>query len=444
MDRQRKILIGKTLVILSVIPILIFAHEFGPDPGKSGAPGESTCNEIGCHVGTGLNAGPGSVKINTEGSSYIPGVTQRVSVTISDSAPQRRWGFQLTVRRASDSKTRAGILTPLDGTTQATCATATLFETRCTADPVLQYIEHTLEGNIITAPGAGNTFHFNWTPPATDVGNIIMYAAGNAANGNSLESGDRIYTTTLTLTPGATPAKPIISQITHDGDFQPGISPNGWVVIKGSGLAANTRVWEGKDFNGNQLPTTLDGSSVKINGKDAFVYFISPIQINALAPVDTATGSVNVQVTYNGATSDIATTPMQTRTPAFFLFNSDKYIAARHANFDVLGPTSLFPGLTTPARPGETVLLFASGFGPTNPAIVNGRLLTAPANLTEPVTVRIGGTSNITPSFAGLSATGLYQINVAVPADAPNGDVPVVATIGGVSTQSNAFISVQR
>jgi uncharacterized protein (TIGR03437 family) len=443
MDKQRRILIAKSLVVLSVIPILIHAHEAGPDPAKSGAPGESTCNEIGCHVGTGLNAGPGSVKINTESSSYIPGVTQRISVTISDPV-QRRWGFQLTARRGSDSKTRAGILTPIDGTTQIVCAASNLVEVRCTAEPTLQYIEHTLQGNIITAPGAGNTFRFDWTPPATDVGNIILYAAGNAANGNSLESGDRIYTTTATLTPGVIPAKPIISQITHDGDFQPGISPNGWVVVKGSGLATNTRVWEGKDFSGNLLPTTLDGTRVKINGKDAFVYFISPIQINALAPVDTATGSVNVQLTFNGATSDVAATTMQTRTPAFFLFNSDKYIAARHANFDVLGPTSLFPGLTTPAKPGETVLLFASGFGPTDPPIVNGQILAAPANLTAPVTLRIGSTSNITPSFAGLSATGLYQINVKVPDDAPNGDVPVVATIGGVSTQSNAFISVQR
>jgi uncharacterized protein (TIGR03437 family) len=443
MHMQRRITIGTALTILSVIPILIFANDSGPIPGKSGVPGESTCNEVGCHVGTGLNAGPGSVRINTEGTSYIPGVTQRVSVTISDSEPQRRWGFQLTARRGSDSRTRAGVLAPLDRTTQLVCAAANLFEVRCTADPVLQFIEHTLEGNVLTAPGAGGTYHFNWTPPESDVGNIILYAAGNAANGNSLESGDRIYTTTLTLTPAAAPAKPIISQITHDGDFQPGISANGWVVIKGSGLATNTRVWEGKDFNGNLLPTTLDGTSVKINNKDAFVYYISPVQINALAPVETATGSVNVQVTFNGSASDAATTQIQTRTPAFFLFNSDKYIASRHADFSILGPASLFPGVSTPARPGETVLLFGSGFGPTSPAIVNGQLLTAPANLTESVSVRIGSTT-VTPSFAGLSATGLYQINVAVPADAPNGDVAVVATIGGVSTQSNAFISVQR
>src|SRR6266852_408905 len=147
MDKQRKIGIGKTLIVLSVIPILIHAHSAGPDPGKSGAPGESTCNEIGCHVGTGLNAGPGSVKIYAEGSSYIPGVTQQISVTISD-PQQRRWGFQLTARHASDSKVRAGILAPLDSTTFTVCAASNLVEVQCTSAPTLQYIEHTSDGSI--------------------------------------------------------------------------------------------------------------------------------------------------------------------------------------------------------------------------------------------------------------------------------------------------------
>ena len=71
---------------------------------------------------------------------------------------------------------------------------------------------------------------------------------------------------------------------------------------------------------------------------------------------------------------------------------------------------------------------------------VNGVLLTGAPALTTAVTVRFGGTT-VTPSFAGLSATGLYQINVQVPSTA-TGDVPVVATIGGVSSPG-AFIAVQ-
>src|SRR5438128_772054 len=91
-------------------------------------------------------------------------------------------------------------------------------------------------GPRITAIGAGNTFQFDWTPPATDVGNIILYAAGNAANGNDVETGDHIYTTTLTLTPaGAGGNKPTITSVVNGGSFQPGIAGNTYVSILGSG-----------------------------------------------------------------------------------------------------------------------------------------------------------------------------------------------------------------
>src|SRR6058998_1042346 len=151
MNRKRKIFVGKSLAILSVIPILIKAYSSGPDPGKSGAPGESNCTEAGCHVGTGLNAGAGSVKIDAGGSTYVPGVKQRISVSVADPT-QRRWGFQLTARLASDSKSRAGLLAPIDSATQLVCAAANLLEVfPCPANPVLQYIEHTAGGARVTA-----------------------------------------------------------------------------------------------------------------------------------------------------------------------------------------------------------------------------------------------------------------------------------------------------
>src|SRR5262249_38056500 len=151
---------------------------------------------------------------------------------------------------------------------------------------------------------AGNTFHFDWTPPSTNVGDVILYAAGNAANGNTLETGDHIYTTTLRLSPGAAGAKPVMSEIIDAETLKPAISPNGFVTIKGTGLATASREWAGTDFNGNSLPTSVSGTSVKVNGKDAFPSYISPTQINALVPLDTTSGPVNVQVTLNGATSD--------------------------------------------------------------------------------------------------------------------------------------------
>jgi uncharacterized protein (TIGR03437 family) len=451
MNRQRKIFIAKTVAVLSVIPVLIYAHASGPDPGKSGVLGESTCNESGCHTGTPLNQGGGSMTIDAGGTTYTRGVAQQISVTISD-PKQRRWGFQLTARTAASSTTEAGTFTPLDGTTQVFCSSVAQLKTdpsnvlRCGATAPLEYVEHTLAGARTTAIGAGNTFKFNWTPPATDVGPIILYAAGNAANGDSDVTGDHIYTTTLTLTAsGSGAGGPSITEVDNGATYQPGfssntISPNAYVAIKGSGLATNTRLWGASDFNGNNLPTNLDGTTVTINGKPAFVYYISPTQVNVLAPVDSSAGPVDVQLTFNGAASKAMSAPMQQIAPAFFLFDG-KYIAARHADFSLMGPTTLYPGLTTPAKPGETVLLYGHGFGPTNPPAQNGQILSGAPVVTGNVIITIGGV-DVTPDFAGLVAAGEYQINVKVP-DSVHGDVPVVARVDGVSLPSNAFINVQ-
>jgi uncharacterized protein (TIGR03437 family) len=379
--------------------------------------------------------------INAEGTTHTPGVTQRISVTVSDPS-NTRWGFQLTARQASNPASRAGTLTSVNPNTMVICSLANLREVPCADNPVLQFIEHN-DAQRNNAPGSF-TFSFDWTPPASDVGDIVLYAAGNAANGNQLETGDRIYTTTLTLNPRASGPPPAISEVIDGAGLLARIAPNGWVTIKGENLAGNTRIWEGRDFVGNKLPTRLDGVSVKINDQDAFVYYISPTQINALAPVDTATGPVSVQATYNGQISANATVTMQREVPAFFLFENSRQIAAVHTSGALLGPPTLYPGLTTPAAPGETILLFGSGFGPTTPPIVNGELLSGAPALSSPVTIRFGTSAPVTPAFAGLSATGLYQFNVRVPDDVPNGEAEVIATINGVSTPANARIAVQR
>ena len=192
MDRQRKIFIGKTIVILSVVPIIIWAHAEGPDPGHSGVPGEYTCNQAGCHTGTALNVrGAGSVTINAGGTTYTPGVAQQISVSVAD-PKQRRWGFQLTARSASDPTSQQGTFTPTDGLTQVTCST----EKQLSIDPSNWLDGRARVGSAcihrahacrreVTAVGAGHTWTFNWTPPASATGNIILYAAGNAANGDT-------------------------------------------------------------------------------------------------------------------------------------------------------------------------------------------------------------------------------------------------------------------
>ncbi|PYT22455.1 MAG: hypothetical protein DMG57_35200 [Acidobacteria bacterium] len=82
------------------------------------------------------------------------------------------------------------------------------------------------------------------------------------------------------------------------------------------------------------------------------------------------------------------------------------------------------------------MLLFGTGFGATNPPLSAGKLVTQAAKLANTATVTIGG-KQATVAFAGLSASGLDQLNVVVPADLPDGDAALVATVSGVSTQAN-------
>ena len=194
-----------------------------------------------------------------------------------------------------------------------------------------------------------------------------------------------------------------------------------------------------------QLPTTLDGVSVTIDGTPAYVEYISATQINVLAPDDAKTGAVNVQVTTAGQKSNTVTAQKQQYAPAWFTFANGKYVAALHTNYAYVGAAGLIAGVTTtPAAPGETILLYGTGFGPTDPATPTGQLVTTAAQLPAgAVAVTIGGVA-ATVGFAGLTESGLYQFNVTVPSSLPDGDAAVVATIGGATTQTGVSLTIQK
>jgi uncharacterized protein (TIGR03437 family) len=458
MERRRKLILAKTAVVMGAIPMLVWALSGGPDVGKSGVPGESNCTEIGCHVGTALNGGGGSVKVTFPGGlSYSPGVKQHLVVTISDPA-QRRWGFQLTARVASSIPTTAGSFTSTDRLTLLGCGLSptdlsAVFlalgqNQTCSAPRTFAYIEHSAEGSARIQP-ASQTYEFDWTPPVSDVGNINIYVAGNAANNDGNNTGDHIYTASYTLAPGAGGggSSPSIASagVVNGASFQPGIVPNSWITIQGANLSSTTNTWDKAIVDG-KLPTSLDGVSVSVGGKPAYVYFVSASQINVLAP-DAGTGSMSVTVSNGGGTSAAVSATSQTASPAFFLW-AGKYTVATHndatASWAVKNGT--FSLNTVPAKPGDVIILWGTGFGPTTPAApvgvqvpgdklysVNGVSVTidnAPA--------QVFGTA-LAPGFAGL-----YQVAIQIPSTARDGDLPIVASVGGAQSPANVFITVQK
>jgi uncharacterized protein (TIGR03437 family) len=192
---------------------------------------------------------------------------------------------------------------------------------------------------------------------------------------------------------------------------------------------------------GKQMPTKLDGVSVTVNGKPAYVYYISPTQVNVLTPPDAITGPVEVVLTYNGASASY-TAPAQSTSPSFFVLDTAGNVAATHADGSLIGAASLYPGQTTPAKPGETIVLYANGFGSTTVPVVSGAD-TQSGTLSPPPEIRIAGVA-APVKFAGLVSPGEYQFNVVVPATIPDGNHIVTATLNGIATQGNAMIAVQH
>ncbi len=442
--RQHYIVISKIGVVSATIPILLYAFAAGPEPGHTGAAGETTCAVAGCHSG-GTPSPTGSVRIALAANTYTPGQKQRVTVTVTD-PNQRRWGFQLTARSGGDFRTQAGTFTATDGNTQEICSNAAFREQNCTASSTYRYAEHTQAGTRSGTTGSVS-FEFDWTPPATDVGTIKLSAAGNAANGDQNSTGDRIYSTSLDVTPAATSTRPAISAggVQNGASFEPVIAPNSWITIKGSNFGAVTRENRADEIVNNRRPTSMDGISVNVNNKPAFFYFISPVQVNVVSPDDDATGNVPVTVTVNGQTSEVAQVQLQKYSPAFFLWPNSQAVATS-ADFQFRVKSGTFPGLTTtPAKPGEVIVLWGTGFGPTTPAVPAGQVVTGAPTVNSTIRVTVGGTqaeyfgAALAPGF-----TALYQVAIRIPESAPDGDLPVVATIEGVSSPSSTVITVQR
>jgi uncharacterized protein (TIGR03437 family) len=242
---------------------------------------------------------------------------------------------------------------------------------------------------------------------------------------------------------GSLQAAPVVtaSGVVNAASTLPGAAPNTILSIFGANLASTSRNWATRDFVNNALPTTIDGVSVSIDGKAGYVTYVSPVQVNVLVPADSTQGPVPVVVTNNGLVSASATITLSPDAPAFFYFKNNAIAALHSDNKSLVGAAGLLTG-TTPAQPGETIVLFATGFGATNPAYPAGQVLTQAYPLPILPAVTFGGIP-ATVTFAGLTGAGVYQINVTVPASAPGGDIPVIATINGVSTQANAIITVQ-
>ena len=155
-------------------------------------------------------------------------------------------------------------------------------------------------------------------------------------------------------------------------------------------------------------------------------------------PDDTPT---QVVVTNNGAASLGFTVQTSAITPTLFTFDGH-YVAATHSDGSPVGPPNLFSGSTTPAQPGEVIVLYANGFGQTNVPLISGSPVQSRQLQVSP-TVVIGASATAV-QYAGLISPGMFQFNVVVPPGTADGDQPVTAVYLGATTQTGVVVPVKR
>jgi uncharacterized protein (TIGR03437 family) len=483
---SRTVKILKFGCVLAVVPALILAHEYGPDPGYTGAPGDNptACVASGCHVGT-VNdpANGGSVKIQMPNgaTTYTPGgAKQLITVLITD-ANRQSWGFQMTARLASNLKTGvAGNFTDLNGNTQgnnnspvqvicedsnfAPCTTGQINK----ADPV-EFVEHTLAGWGASVAHKGSySFQVYWTPPATNVGNVTLYVAANASSSANTaapsQTTGHIYTSNITLTPsaGVTGTTPSISAggVVSAGNFGgfTTAGPGSWIEIYGANLAPDSRSWAAADFGGSisagaKAPTTLDNVTVTVGGQSAYVSYISPGQIDAQIPANVGTGPQPVIVTSANVASapymmTINATQPGLLAPPSFTVSGKQYAAAFHADLTtfVMPPNAIAGVPSAYAKPGETIIIYGVGFGAVTPSSVAfaGQVV-GPTSSLNNFSMSFGGSPGV-PVYYGLAPgfVGLYQFNITIPQIANNDFVPLTFSLGGTAGSQTLYTAVHN
>jgi uncharacterized protein (TIGR03437 family) len=322
------------------------------------------------------------------------------------------------------------------------------------------------DGNFYGTTSAGGTYNagtiFEITPTGTETtlytfgaittdaqspsAALIQATDGNfygTSGGGAYLDGTVFRFTPASSTPPTVPAITASAGVVSGASFQAGIVPGSVITIFGTNLSTVTDTWSSTIVNG-KLPTSLDGVTVMVGDQQAYPSYISATQINAVAP-DVASGATSVTVTNSNGTSQAVMATVAAEQPAFFQWGN--YAVATHQDYTYAVKNGTFAGTTTiPAAPGDVIILWGTGFGPTSPA--------APAGMETPSTGRYNTASEVTVTVGNQRATvygaalapgyaGLYQVAIQIPALA-NGDYPVVATINGVSSPSTTMITVQK
>lgn len=235
------------------------------------------------------------------------------------------------------------------------------------------------------------------------------------------------------------------------------ISPLSIISIFGMDFSSETFVFPNLDGAG-KIDTILGGTCVEIGDKRAPIFAMTPTQANVQTPETPTTGPVGVVVIRDCDTplatrSNVEMVTMEEATPGFFIFSpvaADGFIAARfNEGFAPVAPDGAFATETSrPAKPGEIVVLFGTGWGQTDAALATGQLAPGAAQVLEAANpfITLDGIP-LTPGdvfYVGVTpgTAGLFQLAIRIPEGTTPGNKQVVLTVYGRSTPVGPVIPV--
>lgn len=226
----------------------------------------------------------------------------------------------------------------------------------------------------------------------------------------------------------ANPAFPAAG-VVHAATFTNTLAPGGIVSLFGTRVAAGTA-------SATALPLSglLSGAQLLVNGTPVPLFFASPGQINFQMPFELqGQTSAELKVSVLGITTPPVTIPLAAAAPGLFTVSQDGkgFVVALH------GTDNTPITAQSPARAGETIVVYGTGLGRVSPTVASGAASpSSPAATTQTAATATIGTNSARVVFSGLAPgfVGLYQINIEIPSATPAADVPLTVSIGGANS----------
>jgi uncharacterized protein (TIGR03437 family) len=280
----------------------------------------------------------------------------------------------------------------------------------------------------------------------TGTGSVTLVVAPNS--GAALSATISIAGVSVTVTQPAAPL-PTINGVTNAASYAIGsVSPGELVTIFGTAIGPTAAASATTDPATGKLATTIGGVQVLFNGTLAPMIYASSTQASAVVPYEMASVvSPSVWIKYAGQASNAYQLTSTTTAPGLFTQN-----ASGSGPGAILNQDNSVNGPGNRAAKGSIVQVYLTGEGQTSPPSVTGAITTAtlpPPQVTPAPLLAVGVTVNGQPAlyvYAGEApglVAGMMQLNVQIPANAPSGDLAILVSIGGHTSQNGVTVSVQ-